>query len=350
MMNQQYMNMNNNLGLYQQSPPSMQQPMQQPISIQPQVQPQVQVQVQVPPQSQQGSLFWPFNFNYQQQAPPQQVQVLQQVSPPAPAPLPVSNIPNNDNNNVKNKSKEEIISPLLSLNSLDLNIKPDNNNKNNKNNNNNSKSNNNNNKKKEEILEHDMDNVWKCDNCNCYHDESHRFCPSCGIKNSLLDNIKNNHKDNESNIIFKQIISGINYDPNEKRQNGWILTNISNNKINGIAKLNYIGGNDEIKIEHDSYYDIHLNKNEDLYILIDVIAPNIVGKYTCFYQLILDNGENFGPILELNVTVQKQFDDKKEAKIEQIIKMGFSNRQQVIHCLQKHKWVVDHTINELLGQ
>jgi len=41
---------------------------------------------------------------------------------------------------------------------------------------------------------------------------------------------------------------------------------------------------------------------------------------------------------------------KKESKIEQIIKMGFDNRNQVVQCLQKHKWNVNEAVDDLCGQ
>ena len=118
------------------------------------------------------------------------------------------------------------------------------------------------------------------------------------------------------------------------------------------AKLQCIGGDKEqhgMRISTEKVYEFSLKPNEEVYILIEVSAPSMPGKYCAFYQLIIDNGVKIGEMLEIMCQVQSQFSDKKEEKIAQIIKMGFDDRKKVISTLQKNKWNVQQSIDKLIG-
>jgi len=140
--------------------------------------------------------------------------------------------------------------------------------------------------------------------------------------------------------------------PNEKRQCGWILQNKSNVYLKLQAKLQCIGGDKEqhgMRISTEKLYEFSLKPNEEVYILIEVSAPSMPGKYCAFYQLVIDNQVKIGEMLEIMCEVQSQFSDKKEQKIAQIIKMGFDDRKKVIATLQKNKWNVQQSIDKLIG-
>merc|ERR1712087_670650 len=90
-----------------------------------------------------------------------------------------------------------------------------------------------------------------------------------------------------------------------------------------------------MKIKTEKVYEFSLKPEEDIYILIEVKAPSIPGKYCAFYQLVIDNSVKVGEMLEILCHTISQFNEKKEKKIEQIIKMGFDDRRKVIAMLQK---------------
>ena len=115
------------------------------------------------------------------------------------------------------------------------------------------------------------------------------------------------------------------------------------------SRLECIGGDKEqhgMKISTEKSYEFELKPNEEVYILIEVEAPPMPGKYCAFYQLVIDNGVKIGEMLEIMCQVQSQFSDKKEQKIAQIIKMGFDDRKKVISTLQQNKWNVQQYIQE----
>eukprot|EP01084_Bolivina_argentea_P280244 479241_1 len=118
--------------------------------------------------------------------------------------------------------------------------------------------------------------------------------------------------------------------PCEKRQCGWILVNKGQNMLKLSAKLECIGGDKEeygIKVTTEKCYEFSLKPNEEIYILIEVEAPPIIGKYCAFYRLIIDNGIKIGEMLEVMCHVNSQYSEKKENKITQVIKMGFNDRK-----------------------
>ena len=131
------------------------------------------------------------------------------------------------------------------------------------------------------------------------------------------------------------------YKPCESRQTGWILQNcsmfcmfcpgmcncdittkqrtythkkkqikniIANSNLTLNCTLNTVGGNkNEIKIKSETVYNLDVNPNETIYILVDVIAPPIPGKYNTFFQLQLPDSRPVGPLLELSIQVEKEF-------------------------------------------
>jgi chemotaxis protein histidine kinase CheA len=144
------------------------------------------------------------------------------------------------------------------------------------------------------------------------------------------------------------------YQPQETRQCGWILQNTANVSIKFEAKLACIGGDSDeygLKIKPEEIYELNLKPNEEIYILIEVIAPAIVGKYCAFYQLeIADDGNKVGEMLEIECEVQPEYNKKKESMIEQIIKMGFvRDRKKVVRALISNKWNLQQTVDSLIG-
>ena len=113
-----------------------------------------------------------------------------------------------------------------------------------------------------------------------------------------------------------------------------------------------IGGDKEkhgMRIQTEKSYEFSLKPNEEVYILIEVSAPSMAGKYCAFYQLVIDNGIKVGEMLEIMCEVEAQFSEKREQKIAQIIKMGFDDRKKVISTLQKNKWNVQQSVDKLIG-
>jgi len=151
----------------------------------------------------------------------------------------------------------------------------------------------------------------------------------------------------------KGIVGEGKFMPNECRECGWILRNKSKVVMKISAKLVCLGGDKEeygMRIKTEKEYEFSLKPEEDIYILIEVKAPGIVGKYCAFYQLMIDDGSvKVGEMLELLCDVQAQFNKQKETKIEQIIKMGFDDRKKVIAMLQKKKWNVQQSFDTLIG-
>merc|ERR1712130_160621 len=149
----------------------------------------------------------------------------------------------------------------------------------------------------------------------------------------------------------KGIIGEGKFIPNECRECGWILTNKSKVLLKICAKLQCLGGDSEkygMRIKTEKVYEFSLKPEEDIYILIEVKAPSIPGKYCAFYQLVIDNSVKIGEMLEILCHTMSQFNEKKEKKIEQIIKMGFDDRKKVIAMLQKKKWNVQQSVDTLI--
>jgi len=144
------------------------------------------------------------------------------------------------------------------------------------------------------------------------------------------------------------------FSPSEKRQCGWILCNESEVTLKLCGRLECIGGAQEqhgIRVLCEKVYSFTLKAGEEVYILVEVEAPSVCGKYCAFYQLVLvDNNAKVGELLEINAEVQGVFNEKRERKIAQIIKMGFADRKKVVATLQQKKWNVQQSINELIKQ
>jgi len=173
-----------------------------------------------------------------------------------------------------------------------------------------------------------------------------------GWNNDYGDNRNNPLYHNPALLKTKSIIGEGKFAPNEKRQCGWILTNKSNALLKLSARLECIGGDKEkhgMKISTEKVYEFTLKPEEDIYVLIEVEAPSMPGKYCAFYQLVIDDGVKIGEMLEIMCHVISQFTEKKEKKIAQILKMGFNERKKVIETLQKNKWNVQQSVDQLIG-
>ena len=145
--------------------------------------------------------------------------------------------------------------------------------------------------------------------------------------------------DNENEqILLKEvnIINGGAYTPNEIRGTGWILKNISRKGIDVKADLVRLNDDSQVKVETDHKIDIQLKTNQDIFVLLSVVAPNIAGEYLVSYQLKNDK-QCVSDRLDLPVVVKPVF-DTKEDKIQKIMQMGFSNRMKVVGALTKCKW------------
>jgi len=158
---------------------------------------------------------------------------------------------------------------------------------------------------------------------------------------------------NPALLKTKSVIGKGKFSPNEKRQCGWILQNKSKVTLKLRGRLECIGGAQEqhgIRVLCEKAYEFSLEPDEEVYILIEVEAPSVCGKYCAFYQLVLENGTKVGELLEVTCQVEGAFTEKRERKIAQIIKMGFADRKQVVATLQRKKWNVQQSINELIKQ
>jgi len=158
---------------------------------------------------------------------------------------------------------------------------------------------------------------------------------------------------NPALLKTKGVIGKGKFSPNDKRQCGWILHNQSKVTLKLRGRLECIGGAQEqhgIKVLCEKMYEFSLKPGEEVYILIEVEAPSVCGKYCAFYQLVLANGAKVGELLEVTCEVEGAFTEKRERKIAQIIKMGFADRKKVVATLQRRKWNVQQSINELIKQ
>jgi len=113
--------------------------------------------------------------------------------------------------------------------------------------------------------------------------------------------------------------------------------------------LQRIGGDDKVKVTTEKYYEFEMSPNDEIYLLCDVVAPSTVGKYCLFYQFAASQSDCIeSDILELVVEVKSQFPKAKEDVIENIIKMGFNDRNKIVHALQKSNWKVQQAVDYLL--
>jgi len=159
---------------------------------------------------------------------------------------------------------------------------------------------------------------------------------------------------NPALLKTKGVIGKGKFSPGEKRQCGWVLSNESKVTLKLRGRLECIGSAQDahgIEVKCEKVYEFTLAPGEEVYILIEVRAPSVCGKYCAFYQLVLvENGAKVGELLEVTCEVQGAFDEKRERKIAQIIKMGFADRKKVVATLQRKKWNVQQSINELIKQ
>jgi len=215
-------------------------------------------------------------------------------------------------------------------------------------------------------------NIWKCPTCGENNDESNKFCPKCGCKNDLLMGsiFDENNNDNNDNREEKKIeLNDINnngikiplklinivgttkFEPQERKQIGWILKNTGNfNKfkcnLDCLNKNKIVG----LKVINDETgYEFSLDNNEEIYVLFELIAPCLPGKYTIFFSLTNEFNKKVADILELAIDVKPKFNKKKESKIENIVKMGFDDRKKIEYALNKHEWNVEEAVNELIN-
>jgi len=150
----------------------------------------------------------------------------------------------------------------------------------------------------------------------------------------------------------KCVIGEGKFRPSEERQCGWILQNKSRSLMKMTAKLECIGGDEDgfgIRVSTEKEYEFTLKPEEEVFILIEVKAPGIVGRYCSFYQLVMENGVKVGDTLEVLCEVEAQFNKSKEDKIASLIKMGFDDRKKVVQVLEKKKWNVQQSVDVLIA-
>jgi len=136
--------------------------------------------------------------------------------------------------------------------------------------------------------------------------------------NTNITNTTNNDKSkpvtnsiNGFKLKFKSHVGEGQFKPNETRQCGWMVANNTKSKLNMKGHLQKIGGDEKIKITTEKSYEFELLPNEDTYLLCDVVAPNIVGKYCLFYQFVSQDGSLGSDILEIIIDVKSQFPKKQ---------------------------------------
>jgi len=187
------------------------------------------------------------------------------------------------------------------------------------------------------------------------NDIAYKFCPKCGCNKDQWkppSKSEENSKEKEEGVgVVLQRMSVINdgvYKPNEERQTGWIVQNCCNKEIDVMAQLVKIGGDSNLHVTFEKSQRFQLKPKEESFIMIGVKAPRMPKNYHLFCQLIaIETGEKICDILELKVCVQSQFGQQKEGKIEQILKMGFSDREKIITALKKWNWDELKAINWL---
>lgn len=154
----------------------------------------------------------------------------------------------------------------------------------------------------------------------------------------------------------KQVIGGGIYEPGEERQCGWLLENTSNIKLQLSCTLNEKMNENErnaclacVKCCPEKLYEFVLSPKEEIFILLEVVAPACVGKYCKFFQLCMVNGGyEIGEILEIVCEVKGVFGKEREKKIEQIVKMGFGERKVIVKTLKMCKWNVGKAVDKLV--
>jgi len=232
---------------------------------------------------------------------------------------------------------------------------------------------------------------WDCPKCSAVNDMAYKFCPKCGCNKeswkpsiipqepinvprpkpieeeakqpseSEMNNneeaasgsgiISDQNKDEINEILLKKV-SVINdgvFQPNEKRQTGWIVKNISGKQIDVKAKLVKIGGDSDVVLKYEDVFHFNIEPTGEMFILLEVTAPSLPNQYHMFYQLVLvnDTKKRICDMLQLPVLVKGQFSEDKENKIKQIYQMGFNDRKKIITALKKWSWDELKAINWL---
>ena len=116
-------------------------------------------------------------------------------------------------------------------------------------------------------------------------------------------------------------------------------------------KVNVVNVNESdklVKCDFEPSYEFRLKPKEEFYLLFNVKAPIVAGKYSNLYQLITNDSKIIPHTLELMMHVTKQFNESKEKKIADIVKMGFEDRSQIVAALQSKKWNVQNAVDSLL--
>ena len=213
---------------------------------------------------------------------------------------------------------------------------------------------------------------WKCPKCSTVNELAYKFCPKCGCNKKEFEQSKPPHmipphittipEDDKkpphmtlNEIVLKKVsvINDGHYSPNEQRQTGWIVKNITNKNINIKAKLIKLGGDKNVEVKYEEIIQFQMKPNDEMFILIEVKAPSLPNQYHMFYQLIMLNDDNSNTqkkicdVLQLKVWVKKQFEDVKENKIKQIFEMGFNDRTRIVTALKKWNWDQVKAINWL---
>jgi len=274
---------------------------------------------------------------------------------------------NNNNNNNNNNSNNNRPSALTSVFNFLLG-------------NTNNEDNNNGSDEDEDVINEEKHNTleedgWECSYCYSQNDENSNYCPSCGTQKTnhnndmlVFDNDDNNNStvknDNLNNNKPKEIPKINNdlklkckgrvgegpYEPNESRQCGWILTNNTKTKLKMKGYLQKIRGDDVVKVTIQKCYEFEISSNDEIYLLCDIVAPNTIGKYSLSYQFVSSqDGSYASDMLEIIVEVKSQFPKHKEEMIENCIKMGWNDRNQVVFALQRSNWNLQQAVDHLLS-
>ena len=152
---------------------------------------------------------------------------------------------------------------------------------------------------------------WDCPKCSAVNDMAYKFCPKCGcnkeswkppvkpnpfpiaVPNPVQDEAKkpaesemndneeaasgsgvisDKNKDEINEILLKKvsIINDGVFQPNEKRQTGWIVRNISGKQIDVKAKLVKIGGDSDVVLKYEDQFHFNIDPNGEMFILLEV--------------------------------------------------------------------------------
>eukprot|EP01083_Nonionella_stella_P016862 47090_1 len=202
---------------------------------------------------------------------------------------------------------------------------------------------------------------WVCPKCNVTNEWSYKFCPKCGCsqeqwkppkkeKKEVAADEQDKKMEDAVNVVVLKKVSVINdgtFSPNEERQTGWIVKNISTKEINIYANLVKFAGNSDVVLTFEEKQHFEMKANDEMFILIGVKAPAMPKQYHMFCQLLNADGKPICEMLSLPVIVQGEYGQKKEQMISQIYEMGFNDRNKIITALKKWNWDELKAINWL---